>query len=99
MATAAPAPAKPAEAGGKVLITKDKQGKFRFQIHDEAIEEYVKAAAFLNSGHFDVVCLQHEFGIFGGEAGQNILELLSRLDMPIVTYDFRDVVAFGTVCV
>ena len=32
---AAPPATKPAEAGGKVLITKDKQGKFRFQIHDE----------------------------------------------------------------
>ena len=34
---------------------------------------------------FDVVCLQHEFGIFGGEAGANVLALLSRLNMPIVT--------------
>ena len=34
---------------------------------------------------FDVVCLQHEYGIFGGEAGGNIIELLSRLEMPIVT--------------
>ena len=28
---------------------------------------------FLNAGRFDVVCLQHEFGIFGGEAGGHIL--------------------------
>ncbi|MGB8400309.1 glycosyltransferase family 4 protein [Bradyrhizobium sp.] len=55
------------------------------QINDGAIEEYVRAAAFLNAGRFDVVCLQHEFGIFGGEAGANILELLSRLTMPVVT--------------
>ena len=34
---------------------------------------------------FDVVCLQHEYGIFGGEAGGNIIELLSRLEMPVVT--------------
>ncbi len=32
-----------------------------------------------------MVCLQHEFGIFGGEAGGDILALLSRLTMPIVT--------------
>lgn len=32
-----------------------------------------------------MVCLQHEFGIFGGEAGGHILELLTRLCMPIVT--------------
>ena len=57
----------------------------RFQIHDQAIGEYVQAAAFLNKARFDVVCLQHEYGIFGGEAGRNIIELLSRLEMPIVT--------------
>jgi glycosyltransferase involved in cell wall biosynthesis len=57
----------------------------RFQIHDEKIAEYVQAAEFLNNGGFDVVSLQHEYGIFGGEAGGNIIELLSRLDMPIVT--------------
>ena len=57
----------------------------RFQIHDEAIGEYVQAAEFLNNAGFDVVCLQHEYGIFGGEAGGNIIELLSRLEMPIVT--------------
>ena len=44
-----------------------------------------KAAEFLNNGDFDVVSLQHEYGIFGGEAGRNIIELLSRLEMPIVT--------------
>ena len=57
----------------------------RFQVHDEMIDEYVQAAEFLNKARFDVVCLQHEYGIFGGEAGGNIIELLSRLEMPIVT--------------
>jgi len=57
----------------------------RFEIHDETIGDYVKAAEFLNGSGFDVVCLQHEYGIFGGEAGGNILELLARLEMPIVT--------------
>jgi glycosyltransferase involved in cell wall biosynthesis len=56
-----------------------------FQVKDDAIEDYVRAADFLNAGRFDIACLQHEFGIFGGEAGANILELLSHLTMPIVT--------------
>jgi glycosyltransferase involved in cell wall biosynthesis len=55
------------------------------QIKDDSFEEYVGAAAFLNAGRFDIVCLQHEFGIFGGEAGGHIIELLSRLTMPVVT--------------
>ncbi len=57
----------------------------RLEIHDETIGDYVKAAEFLNGAGFDVVSLQHEFGIFGGEAGGNIVELLSRLEMPVVT--------------
>src|SRR6266850_2517853 len=57
----------------------------RFQIHDDPIGDYVQAAEFLNNARFDVACLQHEYGIFGGEAGGNIVELLSRLEMPIVT--------------
>jgi glycosyltransferase involved in cell wall biosynthesis len=56
-----------------------------WQIKDGNIEDYVHAADFLNAGRFDVVSLQHEFGIFGGEAGAHVLELLSRLTMPVVT--------------
>ena len=55
------------------------------QIKDDNVEEYVRAADFLNAGRFDTVCLQHEFGIFGGDAGAHILLLLSRLTMPVVT--------------
>jgi hypothetical protein len=39
----------------------------------------------LNAEQFDAVSLQHEFGIFGGDAGAHILTLLSRLNMPVVT--------------
>src|SRR5882672_9745268 len=56
-----------------------------FQVHDETIAEYVQAAEFLNNAGFDIVCLQHEYGIFGGEAGKNIINLLSHLEMPVVT--------------
>ncbi|WP_342726343.1 glycosyltransferase family 4 protein [Bradyrhizobium sp. B097] len=55
------------------------------QIRDDNLQEYARAAASLNAGRFDVVCLQHEFGIFGGDAGAHILELLTRLTMPVVT--------------
>jgi glycosyltransferase involved in cell wall biosynthesis len=56
-----------------------------FQIHDDTPQDYIRAADFLNSGGFECVCLQHEFGIFGGEAGADLLALLARLTMPIVT--------------
>jgi glycosyltransferase involved in cell wall biosynthesis len=56
-----------------------------FAVKDAEPTDYVEAADFLNRQHFDMVSLQHEFGIFGGEAGDHILLLLSRLRMPIVT--------------
>lgn len=56
-----------------------------FQIDDGRLEDYIEAADFLNGRKFEAVSLQHEFGIFGGEAGDRIMVLLSRLTMPIVT--------------
>ncbi len=57
----------------------------RLQVNDDRIKDYAHAADVLNAGQFEAVSLQHEFGIFGGEAGVHIMALLSRLNMPIVT--------------
>ncbi len=57
----------------------------RFEINQRVLSEYRLAADFLNMNRFDVVCLQHEFGIFGGENGAYVLDLLSDLRMPLVT--------------
>jgi glycosyltransferase involved in cell wall biosynthesis len=65
--------------------TYDYPAAVRFQIPDEMIGSYAEAADFLSTARFDVVSLQHEYGIFGGEAGGHIIELLQRLTMPIVT--------------
>ncbi len=65
--------------------TYDYPSTVRLQINDENLSEYAGAADFLNRGHFQVACLQHEFGIFGGDAGDHILALLSRLTMPLVS--------------
>lgn len=57
----------------------------RAQIRDNVVDDYVQSAKFLNRSGFDLVSLQHEYGIFGGAAGGHVVELLSRLEMPIVT--------------
>ncbi len=57
----------------------------RFQIRQNIIRDYISAAEFLNSNHVDVVCLQHEYGIFGGEYGRFVLQLLKRINAPIIT--------------
>ncbi len=65
------------------------------QVNDGRIEEYASAADFLNAGQFDGVSLQHEFGIFGGDAGADIMAMLSPLTMPIIT-TFHTVLAAPT---
>lgn len=57
----------------------------RLAIADNNRDDYIRAADILNVGNFDVACLQHEFGIFGGDDGDHIVALLSRLNMPTVT--------------
>lgn len=57
----------------------------RREIRDDRPDDYLTAADFLNAGEFDVVSLQHEFGIFGGVAGDQVLGLVGRLAMPVVT--------------
>jgi glycosyltransferase involved in cell wall biosynthesis len=59
--------------------------RIRFELSQDELASYRQAADFLNFSNIDLVCLQHEYGIFGGPAGAHILELLRRLQMPIVT--------------
>ena len=57
----------------------------RFEIEEQDLSSYLRAADFLNISNVDIVCLQHEFGIFGGTAGGHILAFLRELRMPVVT--------------
>jgi glycosyltransferase involved in cell wall biosynthesis len=57
----------------------------RFEIAEQDLPSYLRAADFLNITDVDVVCVEHEFGIFGGPAGSHVLALLRELHMPIVT--------------
>jgi len=59
--------------------------RVRFELTEKDIDSYRRAADFLNINNVDIVCLQHEYGIFGGQAGSHILALLQELRMPIVT--------------
>lgn len=58
--------------------------RVKYVINRYNLSEYIHAADFLNINQADVVCLQHEYGIFGGEDGSNIICLLNKLNMPVV---------------
>ena len=59
--------------------------RVRFEISEGDIESYRAAAEFLNASNVELVCLQHEYGIFGGKSGNHIIELLKHLKMPVLT--------------
>ena len=58
----------------------------RFEIEEQDLVVVPARGGFSQHqqrGH--VVCVQHEFGIFGGPAGSHVLALLRELRMPVVT--------------
>ena len=59
--------------------------RVRWTLAQDDVKSYQDAAEFLNFNNIDMVCLQHEYGIFGGPAGSHILHLLRGLKMPVVT--------------
>jgi glycosyltransferase involved in cell wall biosynthesis len=63
----------------------DYPARVRWSLAQDDLSSYQKAADFLNFNNIDMVCLQHEYGIFGGPAGGHILHLLRSLKMPVVT--------------
>ena len=58
--------------------------RVKFEVRQDHQIDYSRAADFLNFGGIDVLCLQHEFGIFGGKWGANVLTLLRDLNRPVV---------------
>jgi glycosyltransferase involved in cell wall biosynthesis len=48
-------------------------------------ENYAETARKINDSDVDVVSLQHEFGIFGGDAGSFILDFVRNLKKPLIT--------------
>jgi glycosyltransferase involved in cell wall biosynthesis len=59
--------------------------RVRFEIAESDVAAYRRAADFLNVNTVDAVCVQHEYGIFGGKSGSYLLTLLRELRMPIVS--------------
>jgi glycosyltransferase involved in cell wall biosynthesis len=63
----------------------DYPARVRWALTQDDLQSYQDAGEFLNFNNIDMVCLQHEYGIFGGPAGSHILRLLRGLKMPVVT--------------
>ena len=79
------------ERGSVIAINADNIGEYdyppevEFVIRQNEPEDYRDAVEFINNSDADICILQHEFGIFGGEAGIYILSLVSQLKKPLIT--------------
>jgi glycosyltransferase involved in cell wall biosynthesis len=56
-----------------------------FTVRQDIKSDYLEACDCINSGGFDAVSVQHEFGLFGGDGGSFINLLLKRLKVPVFT--------------
>ena len=59
--------------------------RVRFELDEQELDSYRRAADFLNINNVEVVSVQHEFGIYGGPAGSHLLTFLREVQMPVVT--------------
>jgi len=59
--------------------------RVRFEIRQEDPGSYRLAADFMNIRGIDLLLVQHEYGIYGGQDGAHLLTLLHDARMPIVT--------------
>ena len=59
--------------------------RVKWQIERDCVDDYVQAARFANCSDVDLVNIQHEFGLFGGEYGDYINHFLDNVEKPVVT--------------
>ncbi len=57
----------------------------RHRLPESNRAEYRRLAATLEADGVEIVCVQHEYGIFGGPSGAHLLEFLDALTVPVVT--------------
>ncbi|OQY41588.1 MAG: glycosyl transferase group 1 [Fusobacteriia bacterium 4572_74] len=63
----------------------DYPSEVKLTIQEDNREEYIKVARYLNENEYRAVIVQHEYGIYGGADGEYIIELMKRLEMPVLT--------------
>jgi len=59
--------------------------RVKFELRANIPGDYLRAGDFLNINQIDVLVVQHEYGIFGGEHGAYVFHLLRNVKMPVIT--------------
>lgn len=73
-----------------VISVSDSPGSYEYgpevvlEIEQESLPGYRAAADYIESVGAQAVCIQHEFGIYGGSSGSHILTLIKELSLPVI---------------
>jgi len=71
-----------------ISLRKDKHlydHRVLYDINQDKFSNYVKASNLINISDLDVVVIEHEYGIFGGEDGDYIIPFVKLIKKPIIT--------------
>jgi glycosyltransferase involved in cell wall biosynthesis len=54
-------------------------------LEKDALEDYERAVQRINASEIEILCVQHEYGLYGGETGDALIKLLESIRQPLVT--------------
>jgi glycosyltransferase involved in cell wall biosynthesis len=74
-----------------VVAVTDREGAYKypqevsFEVNEQKLDDYRRAAQFLRFHNVETICVQHEFGVYGGVEGGHLLTFLREAGLPVVT--------------
>jgi len=73
----------------RVIAVSDKEydysGRVMLELQQHDRNSYITTAEAINTSDIDLLVIEHEYGIFGGESGEYILDFAEKLQIPFIT--------------
>jgi glycosyltransferase involved in cell wall biosynthesis len=64
---------------------RDYSNKVIYEINQNKRSDYIELAHKINRSNIDLLVIEHEYGIYGGDHGDYILDLVNNIDIPVIT--------------
>lgn len=66
-------------------VQRDYSDKVIYEINQKDQNDYIELAHKLNNSNIDILVIEHEYGIYGGDHGDYILDLVNNINIPVIT--------------
>lgn len=66
-------------------VKREYSEKVIYQINQNDKKDYIDLAHKLNHSNIDLLVIEHEYGIYGGDCGEYILDLVNNIEIPVIT--------------